>query len=436
MPFSLINQSAKITPVNVLLGACVAWALFYFLAPIEIYRASSDYPYLILGGCAIGLLAGLVVFEPRRVDPIPRPPDLRQSLRQLYEIAFILGLLGITLRTADWIFIRGLSIDTDFINNREKIESAGSNAFALVSTVLVPFSLVPYMIHAVAKRNGEKVGRAWQAIALATGWPILTIVIGSRSSMFMSLGMLIIARLIIFPRTSRWVVGFCVLLVVGLIYAGGLIFIERLSLIGLNVERVIRLSAFTQLAPVTQTYFNITAQLSDWGRDTVFIATTFVQYYMHGVPEFTYLVEHYNNPDQFGGYTFSIVPRLAAAVWGVPYDGNATLWLVPRVGIYTTLFGPLYVDFGPFSPVFCFGVGAFISWSRRKVLMGDIAALPLYICMTMQVASAVIINTIQSAYGVFYDIAFAGFWIGLMLLRRRRPQPQHHAVVEAEAAPQ
>jgi hypothetical protein len=416
----LINRRS-LTPLKVLLTACAAWFAFYFLAPIEIYRAQTDYPYYLLGGCLIGLLVGLITFESRTAAPPSVPsPDLRHTLRQLYEIAFILGSIGIALRVADWIFLRGLSVDTDFIENREKIEAAGSNAFAMVATLLIPFGLVPYMIHAVAKRSGERVGRAWMAIGLATLWPLLTIVIGSRSSMFMSLGMLIVARLIIFPRTSRKVIAFCVILVLGLVYAGGLMFIERLTLIGLNVESVIKISAFTHLVPVTQTYFSITARMSDWGRDTVFIATTFVQYYMHGVPEFTYLVERSTTPEQGGIYTFSILARLWSILWGTNYDALAALHLMPRFGIYTTAFGPFYVDYGAFTPVFCLAIGALVSWTRRKVLQGDIAALPLYICFIMQVGAVPVVNAIQSAYGIFYDIAFAGFWIAIAISRPRK----------------
>jgi len=427
MPFSLINQRS-LTPVKVLLAACSAWLAMYFLAPIEISRAQTDYPYYLLGSCLIGLLLGLIAFEPRTIAQPPVPPtDLRHMLRQLYQVAFILGSIGIALRVADWMFLRGLSVDTDFIENREKIEAAGTNAFAMVATLLIPFGLVPYMIHAVAKRSGERVGRAWEAIGLALLWPLLTIVIGSRSSMFMSIGMLIVARLIIFPRTSRRVIAFCTFLILGLIYGGGLIFIERLTLIGLNVESVIKVSAFTHLVPVTQTYFSITSQMSDWGRDTVFIITTFVQYFTHGVPEFAYLVEHSTTPEQGGIYTFSILARLWAILWGNNYDALGALHMMPRFGIYTTAFGPFYVDFGAFTPAFCFAMGAAVSWTRRKVLQGDIAALPLYICFVMQVGAAPVVNAIQSAYGIFYDIAFAGFWIAIAISRPRKRAMQAEA---------
>ncbi len=62
--------------------------------------------------------------------------------------------------------------------------------------------------------------------------------------------------------------------------------------------------------------------------------------------------------------------------------------------------------------------------------MGDIAALPLYICIIMQVASAIVINSIQSAYGIFYDVAFIGLWVGFTLLRRHRAPLQHPVAAE------
>jgi hypothetical protein len=118
--------------------------------------------------------------------------------------------------------------------------------------------------------------------------------------------------------------------------------------------------------------------------------------------------------------TFSILARLAGTLWGANYDSTAALFLMPRFGIYTTMFGLFYIDFGPFTPVFCFAVGALISWTRRKVLQGEIAALPLYICFITQVGAAIVINAIQSAYGVFYDIAFGAFWIAIAISRPRK----------------
>ncbi|WP_152613267.1 O-antigen polymerase [Inquilinus limosus] len=421
---SLINPRA-FTPISMLLGMCGAWLVIFWIAPIQMYIANQAYPYVVLAACFVSLAGGLILFEPRK------PPDLlvnwdarHSSLRKLYKVTFVLGMMGIALRVFDWAVLRGLTIDAGFIENRERIESAGSNAFSMASTLFIPFTLVPYMVHAVAKRNGDAVGRSWTSISLALLWPLLTIVIGSRSSMFMSIGMLAITRLIVFRRTSMTLVLGITLCFVALIYGGGLIFIERLTELGLKVEGVIKFSAFTHLVPVTSTYYSTASTLSNWSRDTLFISTTFAQYVLHGVPEFTYLVEYYTRGDQWGEYGFSFFPRLFYALWGIRYDPNVLVFSTPRVGIYTTLFGPFYVDFGTLSPIFCLLLGGIVSFVRRRVLLGDIAALPLYITFVMQMTSAVVINTFLAAYGIFFNLAFIAFWIAVAISRRSTALPR------------
>lgn len=416
---SLINPRS-LTPLKVLLSMCGVWLAFVLFAPLQMYVSPIIYPYVILGGCLLGLLAGFTLFEPKHVPVIHVDRRARRAyLREIYQLAFILGLLGIGLRLIDWAVFRGLSIDAGIFENREKVETAGANILSMASTLLVPFTLVPYMVYAVGRRNGERIGRAWLSIGLALLWPMMTIVIGSRSTMFMNIGMLMIAWLIIFPKTSKKAILFCAIVFMLMIYAGGLLFIQRISEYGFNLEKSIQLSAFTHLVPVSQSYFNTVAGLPDWERDTVLIYTTFIQYFLHGTPEFAYLVEHYSNGDQFGGYSFNIFTRLAHSLWGLRYDPDLVTFSTPRVGVYTTMFGPFYVDFGPLAPAAVFLLGAAISWTRRCVLMGDLGALPLYIAFLMQVGSAIIVNTIMNAYGIFYNLAFGLFWLALVILRRR-----------------
>ncbi len=91
------------------------------------------------------------------------------------------------------------------------------------------------------------------------------------------------------------------------------------------------------------------------------------------------------------------------------------------------MFGPFYVDFGPLAPVFCFLLGGFISFTRRRVLQGDVAALPLYITFVMQIAAAIVVNAFLAAYGIFFNLAFIFFWIGVTMLR---PQIRQETCLE------
>lgn len=415
----LIN-ARTLTPIRVLAMMCIFWITIFWLAPVEMHRSTSSYPYLLLAACLACLFLGFTLFEPSTLRRrVVDQEELRRQLLTMYRIAVVLGILGIILRIADWVFLRGLSIDTEFMENREKIETAGANIFSMASTMLIPFTVAPYMFYAIARRNGLRVGRSLTSLALAMLWPLLTIVIGSRSSMFMSIGMIAITRIIVFRHTSKLAISAIILVFIGLIYLGGLLFIARFSEIGLKIEGVIKFSAFTHLVPVTNEYDQITASLPGWQRDTVFIATTFAQYVLHGVPEFVYLVEHYAKGDQWGIYGFPFFPRLLSSLWGVPYDANAVVFSVPRVGLYTTMFGPFYVDFGPLAPLFCLLLGAFTSFVRLRVLQGDVAALPLYVVFLIQIAAAVVVNAFLAAYGIFFNLAFISFWIAVALARRR-----------------
>ena len=253
---------------------------------------------------------------------------------------------------------------------------------------------------------------------LALLWPALTIIIGSRSMMMMSLGMLFIARMTIFPRTSKLIVWTCVIGGLVLVYLGGLIFLERLTQVGLKPEGVIKLSSFTKLAPVTNEYYRLTASASEVWRNTIFIFTTFSQYYVHGVPEFVYQVEHYSGADQWGAYTFNVFGRAGAALWGVRTIGSVPQSAPEARGLYDFVRTILHRLWAARPDIRLL--------ARRCDLMDETlcaarrhGALSLYIAFTMQIIMCVAINGVVAAYGIFYTAAFAAFWLGSVMLRRR-----------------
>src|SRR5262249_14414454 len=132
----------------------------------------------------------------------------------------------------------------------------------------------------------------------------------------------------------------------------------------------------------------------------------------HSIPEFIYQVEHYQYGEQWGKYTFAALVRIWYILSGQDYDTMAIGNLTPRVGTYTTFFGPFYIDFGPLTPAVAILIGACVSWTRRQVLNGRVVALPLYTALSMQILASVVVCAVNSAYGIFYDLAFSGLWVG------------------------
>lgn len=417
---SVINPR-KMTPITCLLSMMLIWSILFLVAPIEMYASPNLYPYLILGSSFAALLIGLVMFEPRSVPTMMADKaDRLQMLRGLYRTTYFLGLCGIAFRIIDWVAYRHFSVGLDFAENLAKVSEGAGNPFSSVAVFLVPFTVAPYMFYAVARRNGEQVGHAWTAAGLAILWPILTLLLGSRSSMFMQVGMLVIARVLVFPRFPKKAFWIVLILFLTMVHIAGFIFIERITQYRLDIDKVVRLSAFTQLVPSTSDYYSLSHSLPTYLRSFLFIDSTMTQYFLHGVPEFVYQVEHYTNGDMWGGFTFTSIARILSIISGSDYNASAVIELPPRLGTYTTLFGPFYIDFGPLTPLAGLLIGAFISFVRRKVLLGSIVALPLYCALTMQILAAVVVNTVNGAYGIFYDLAFLGLWIGCAVSYPRR----------------
>ena len=91
-----------------------------------------------------------------------------------------------------------------------------------------------------------------------------------------------------------------------------------------------------------------------------------------------------------------------AAVGIGDFDYSQVEEVVPRMFVYTTLFGPIYIDFVGFSPLFNFAFGALVCLlygaARKNILF-----LPLYVQCAVVVAFYPVVNMLTMFQG-FYNI--------------------------------
>lgn len=107
--------------------------------------------------------------------------------------------------------------------------------------------------------------------------------------------------------------------------------------------------------------------------------------------------------EKYGMYTFSVVDKFLHLLFDMPALDNSSI--TPRYGIYTTLLGPLWVDFGYFSFLFLFLIGFFLSRSYYKYKSGNLSYLPLYAYLAAVVFFSPVVNLIQNALGMYVLIA-------------------------------
>ena len=73
----------------------------------------------------------------------------------------------------------------------------------------------------------------------------------------------------------------------------------------------------------------------------------------------------------------------------------------PRTGIYTTFFGPTYIDFGWLAPFFMFFFGILQSIVYNKILKGNFKYIPLLFYFLIIDFFIPVINFIDSAQGLY-----------------------------------
>src|SRR5690606_15396239 len=92
-------------------------------------------------------------------------------------------------------------------------------------------------------------------------------------------------------------------------------------------------------------------------------------------------------------------------------ENGASQSLYPRPGVWTTFFGPLWVDFGWFSVPVMIVFGFFTSKVAKLARAGAVNWLPLHVYLTIVVFFMPVINFIVSAQGMYIINAFALFGI-------------------------
>jgi hypothetical protein len=91
----------------------------------------------------------------------------------------------------------------------------------------------------------------------------------------------------------------------------------------------------------------------------------------------------------------------------------------PQTRLFSTFWGPAYIDFGYFMILFGFVFGMIVDYFRRRAERGDIFALPLYALLLVQVMLVPVGNGLKMGDALYMDIGLFGLWIASLVLSRR-----------------
>jgi hypothetical protein len=389
----------RITPVRALALSYIIWLVLYALTPISPRWPNDNGPLFLFAASTLTLVLGFAMphilgikFQPIKIGNF--------NFLKLYRFCLFLGALGLVLRLIDLLVFKNVELTIDIVENRNAASTSGASSFSAVAALFVPMGFAALVLSAVAVKLGIQRRVAPAAIVVGLGAMLLPVVFGSRSSLLLAAGQLGCLALLLMPQITRRMA------VIGattggvMIFVLALLFMARLEQMGRDYKFTARYSAYTQVAPLQEDYLAVI----DGAEPAVGLALTayasILQYALHGLFEFFYLVELKIDNFSGGDHQFFFVSKMVKVVSGgnnAAVVAYAEMLENPRAGVFQSLFGPAYIDFGYFCIVFMFVFGFAAEIVRLRVRAGDYMLLPahLYLLMTFLLApivSGVVMN--------------------------------------------
>jgi hypothetical protein len=376
---------APIQPVvGVSLGAMFCWGAVYVMAMAGAALASPSIH-----------ISGNLKFE---VVPFPA--------RKLANRCIAIGAIGVVLSAFDRYVVRGAPLGFDILVAREVLTDAGSGMLGLIAAAASSFAPLGLLCAWLARAMGQPLPRRIEFAALAslTVYMLFSIALGSRSLVVVCVLLHVVAAIFFqVLKTGRvnWRGFAAALFVVFILIVGSAwLMLARLDQMGLSPITSIQLSGYAYTLQPSDSLvdtLNASDQLGYFGAALY----SLLLYTYHGFYEFSLLYDNFNGFLLLGEKHLWLPLKILSVLTGYDYSTDLSQINGFRDGVYTTMAGPMYLDFGWFAPVFSFYLFFGLTYPFKRVAMGDwrwfVAAAQVAVIIIM----APVISLMDSSVGVF-----------------------------------
>jgi oligosaccharide repeat unit polymerase len=412
-------------PANIAAIGILLWLLIWLVSPLVTINPMSLSSVLFIMLCYIGFFAGCLFagrFLGGGITGIYRWNN-ELNVRAVGTTGLI-GLIGMAFRYYDRAVVRGVEYSQSSLEIREALTNVAVSGWGVVGSILLPFCFLPVIYILASKWDRRKIPLLLFALVIFTLPMIESLAQLSRSIMLMTVFMLFcIAICLKFNGNPvhRKMLLFSVASAVTLVIISSAIFSVRLTDNSMAIEDSVIDSVYAaNIGPTPEAVerlANGSPLVSQYYRAVLPNA----MYYLSGAYEFSLLWER---PDiqefAYGTYMFSPFVKVFDQALNYQRSGFDEEVLVYRTGVFNSFFGPVWIDFGWVSPLFCLAFGFALTSLGNKARSGNLAAAPLYFYGVVIAFYMPVANFISGGYGIFIIIAFGLFaifanregWIG------------------------
>lgn len=401
MNFNNIDFINKINSTKILLLSFIIWAILYITAPLVIKIETNTDAFFFIIISVFSFVIGYKINQ--KTQPNIVVSITKENLSKLFKIVVFIALIGFLLKIFDRFIIRGISLSNDFFTNRESMSESSGNIIGVISTFLAPFGIIPLFFYYRYQMKLNSLMKFFVYFIFFSQF-LDAIFLGSRSIIFIIAILFFLYLFYIKKMSLNIKKGIIILLTtVSLTLVMNYIFIERTKLFaGDNAySMALNTSAYNFTSTSSNDFkqeFNNAGELK---KTIYFSYINTIQYFTHGIFEFSYLYDKFNKEHALGGYTFNVYNRFFYKISGNEFNNDNLLKLTPRVGVYTSFFGPLFIDFGWFTPLIMLIFGFVLKNIYINAIVGyDWAILMVFYFFIVLMFSPVF-NFISGGGGIF-----------------------------------
>ena len=403
-------------PERVALLGLVVYLTLWVLAPLKLVFPVSweSLGYIFL--CYLAFFFGCLLMAGRHRKPVKKNNNKSQfSKRAFWGFVFV-GAFGMGVRVLDkWIF-RGAGLGSSAIESRELFSDAVAGPLSALGGLLYPFCYIPLIIWWFQPNDSKNQFLAkWIAVTLFILPGIDALLLLSRSQMLVAFTLMYFAAACVLYNGrlfSRKIILPVFLGALSLLIVSVAVFATRLEAMNFDLTFSIQNSAYGYV--VTPNAFALEAmnQKDSWVGSIFTQVMPLIQYYLHGVFEFGLLWTRIDNQIiSYGTQHFAPYFKALSFIGISPILDSANPNLYFRSGVFTTFFGPLWVDFAWIGPLFMLAFGLLAKYCAQRSREGFLGTMPLHTYFCVVLIFMPVVNFMVSAQGMYIINAFIIFWI-------------------------
>ena len=421
-----------IAPHRLLWVSFLIWLLAIISVPTTYLNLEPMFgPVLLLSLNILAFYFGMKII---RFKVIEKPPVYQNKDRFIFFTALTVGVLGTLLRAYQILIQQGYLVAAGDTMKRVEMASGelNSGVLGLFSALTQPFGFLAFLLLIYHRK---KYAWYWILLAAALGfYPIVEAFFTQGRLQIVKVLMMILVTFIFYlghyrkwyitmVKISLWkypIIRLPKKLLSPKLLLVTFVGISFFYLFFINViENRLNTFSYGNVIEVWEGYQEM--KIDDSFKEKVINSDSqnlemakysMKHYFAHGPVEFIKRVNHVQRPfgTYFGMFTFHPYVKFFKLIGFNPPSLGELAEILKRKSVYTTFWGPIYLDFGWFSVFFTFLLGAAIKQIYLKALGGELINILFYAYFSFVVFGSMFVNLMTGSSLYILNALFV-LWI-------------------------